>query len=94
MIIKVKQSHIRKGKTSSPWHCPVALAIREQTNLDIGVIPDAVKLYSYPNELPIPLPDSARDFIRAFDTSKPVKPFSFDLPLTSPAEPEMGKESL
>jgi len=75
MKIHVTEKHIINGKTTNPWQCPVALAIKEATGRKPTVISE---WYSFNNE-ELPLPEKVTKFIDNFDRGKKVKPFSFVL---------------
>lgn len=75
MIINVTQDHISKGRRHRCEHCPIALALKEQTGLCCIVTDDNIqidnKVYDHTVE--------SRGFIFDFDMGYIVKPFSFEL---------------
>lgn len=80
-LIKVTQQCIENGEPNSADYCPVALAIREQTDYDyvevygkIGEVGDV-----YYDECNVSFPRSVERFVKRFDNNKPVKPFNFFL---------------
>jgi hypothetical protein len=70
--IKVTQDHINRGKAFNGGYCPVALAIREQTQ-NVSVNNREVRITGGCYHLP----RSATRFITNFDRHKSVKPFMF-----------------
>jgi hypothetical protein len=82
MIINVTQVHIDKGSRCSPGGCPVALAIREQTEFKLCSV-GVTDWYKYQGtDVSYDLPDKATVFIVNFDSKNPVTPFLFDLETT------------
>lgn len=79
MKITVTQEHIEDGKAEDELACPIALALRQQTNEDLAVF--SFDAFRSGVSKSIPLPKIASDFINAFDYDKPVEPFTFDLPI-------------
>jgi hypothetical protein len=75
ITVDVTYSHIESGICSDGNRCPIALAIREQHNLDVSVSHFAVEAYGFDVELP----QEAADFVMEFDFDRSVKPFTFEL---------------
>ncbi len=79
MIIKVTQEHIDKGCRESGSNCPVALAIKEQFNLE------GVYVYSFGvakterGEVRLPFPIEVQKKILKFDREGTMSPFEFIL---------------
>lgn len=76
MQIQVTQQHIEDGVPGDPHVCPVALAIRETIHKS------HIKVVAYQFTIgykPYFMPFSVRNFIDAYDSAKPVQPFSFVL---------------
>ena len=82
--IQVTQEHINKGKRMKACECPVALAIRDKTKW----IPDVSSLIvTFPGTLDTEwLPAKAAEFVNAFDSGNPVKPFEFEMKLPEDTE--------
>lgn len=77
MKIEVKQEHIEKGQKGSPFLCPIAWAIREQTDLkSFGVTPEYIRIK---HKYIWNIPKKVSVFIQKFDNDEQVKPFSFNL---------------
>lgn len=84
MQINVTQEIIDKGGKggkSNCSSCPIALAIREQTEFKAAEVGHDIWLTSILSEKPRHLPSEATFFIERFDDGKPVQPFSFELDL-------------
>jgi len=76
--IKVTAEDIAMGKPKHGGLCPVALAVRRY----LPAVPIVVlsKCIQYDaDEIEVELPGRVQAFIRNFDESKPVKPFTFRL---------------
>ena len=79
-LIKVTQEYIDKGKLGSIQYCPIALAVKDQTDSNCSVFDDHLNIYSnFGRPGCYWLPTRARKFINRFDDRKPVKPFNFYL---------------
>ena len=86
MIVEVTQDHINRG-VPTVCKCPVALAIMEEGRkvkygLCAAVRTTNVRLWHLRESPPmktVQLPPEAAQFIRDFDSKKPVQPFSFEL---------------
>ena len=93
MQINVTQDHIDKGKKDSCHGCPIALALTEQIPLPNGhkwcarrdhakihveLLAEKPANYDFYNYGGTPLSWNAESFIRDFDSSMPVEPFSFE----------------
>jgi hypothetical protein len=76
--VDVNESCIERGTPNSCTQCPIALAIDEQTDLSCAVYPKRIIALTRNgfNSVPITY-NRALDFIRRFDSGKPVKPFLF-----------------
>lgn len=77
MKIQVTAEDIVKGKRESCDSCPIALAITRKAGERASV--DECTAWFISTESLIPLPVSARKFVRAFDRGDSVAPFEFDL---------------
>lgn len=77
MKINVTSDHIKRGARKDCYFCPVALAIAEQTIYAPVVERDSVLLGAERRNLP----PEAVAFIANFDSSKPVAPFKFEIPI-------------
>lgn len=81
MKINVTAEDIRLGKRGTPNSCPIARAIKRRlTNRDVWVS-DSEVWVKVPFRRYVDLPKEARDFVKDFDRSRDVKPFSFNLEL-------------
>lgn len=81
MLIKVTQKHIDKGYRASGFNCPVAHAIKEQTNLDDPYI-TCTGVTFYVSSLMIDkicFPEQVKKNIRKFDEVGEMIPFEFTL---------------
>lgn len=78
MKIKVKQTHIKRGRQFRCKECPVVLAVQESFpftppgNISVG---GCIRIGS----CFIPCPDAVDDFIARFDNGQEVGPFEFEL---------------
>jgi hypothetical protein len=83
MKVKVLKKDIKKG-CGGPYegNCPIARALIRQTGLPWYVGTDKASLLGSDGISMglADLPRSAKRFINKFDQSKPVEPFTFDLP--------------
>lgn len=80
MRVRVEHWDIINGRRTAPDHCPVALAVRRQSGRSkIAVSSYSVDLLDGMKDAE--LPPEARQFVRDFDSGRPVKPFSFELEL-------------
>lgn len=85
MKIKVTQEHIQFGMRRSRYHCPIALAVKEQTGVLLCCV-DGHETTVREGGLmdgvwhSIRLPEIARQFVTDFDFLKDVEPFEFELP--------------
>lgn len=79
-LIKVGKEHIAQGRRCDAILCPVALAIYEQTGINIRVTHS--KFYQYHFTTSYKVPQSVSRFVRKFDDKgkNHVKPFNFYLP--------------
>jgi hypothetical protein len=81
MLIQVTQEDIKNGKRCHGCYCPVALAVtRVVPQADKVIRVETTGLQLTPHAKWLQLPESARTFIRDFDTKQPVAPFEFELP--------------
>lgn len=79
--VEVKRKHIKAGAIGEAHSCPIALALKEIGMVSpiawgCGSLEFKDKAGVFVSEY---MPESAREFIYAFDSEKPVKPFSFQL---------------
>jgi hypothetical protein len=88
MKITVTQEHIDRGKRGKCDSCPIALAILDDVSIDeakVGAIIATISRkkpiisWSRVSTEDYYLPQSAIDFVRKFDDSSHVEPFSFEL---------------
>lgn len=81
MNIHVTQEHICEGCRRNCERCPIARAISEALGEPVNI---GTEFWWRPKEgyrrMRV-LPLEACEFIRAFDTHQPVKPFTFNLDL-------------
>jgi hypothetical protein len=75
MLINVTQEHIDKGKRGSVIFCPVARAVREVFGDGVVASGAGILIKGYHHHVP----HIVQEFMQNFDTTKPVKPFSFEL---------------
>jgi hypothetical protein len=91
MKIKVTKMNIadairfRRLKKLLAWHCPVALAVKLAIHGKEGEVAATGHLIRVGKNL-LPAPSKVQKFIKRFDNKKPVKPFTFDLPIEQPQE--------
>lgn len=86
--VTVTKEHIKKGRQawkkgarrfeSCPIHCAVRKIFDERFYIYIDTIRFDDDLLSHG----IPLPEDAKQFINDFDNDRPVKPFTFYLPMS------------
>jgi hypothetical protein len=84
MRIDVTAEHIRRGRRNDANECPVAIACHEAGLLHSSVGAQMLWLYDEDGTPAgwTPLPQCARDFIRAFDESRAsAQPFGFEVDL-------------
>jgi hypothetical protein len=74
MIVRVTKKDICRGVMGSCTRCPVVLALNRATGVEWHVIGSTA---SKAGGSQLCLPHKARQFIRNFDSGRPVKPFSF-----------------
>jgi hypothetical protein len=83
MKIIVTQKDIDKGVPSSCYECPIAYAFKRavKNNIRYGCCIGSNYIVHCPDGKwnRYELPKEARKFIKHFDNSKPVEPFSFEL---------------
>ncbi len=83
LTVKVKKSHIVKGKPRDGSSCPIAKAFRDVKGRPKGKVHvDAMGIgvgegIWDPAFYQLPVPKKARMFMYRFDKRKPVKPFTF-----------------
>ncbi len=81
MKIKVTKTHIKNGMRDSSCFCPIALAVKKiikpPSARDVEVEYHLCRI----NNLYYRLPQTAREFITAFDNGHHVEPFEFELDL-------------
>lgn len=83
-LVRVTKEHIKLGKKHSCSKCPVALALdlHEDSRAIQGtsyyeVNSNNILLKAFNQELCFKPPNSVIEFIKKFDSGKPVKPFNF-----------------
>jgi len=79
MKITIRASDIKHGRVREPRFCPVALAAKRAFKNMVFVGGRRLEVKKEGRRLIKLLPLVARKFIRAFDNSRKVKPFSFTL---------------
>lgn len=79
VVVKVTRKHIVRGKQDNAVFCPVALALKEAFPNLRCVLVDT-KTVSFRNGW-AQLPRRVINFIKRFDNTKSVKPFSFSISL-------------
>ena len=83
MKIKVTQKDIDKGVRSSCYYCPIAhafkRAVKNNNDCDSYVCTSYIVYRPDDKRDRYELPKEARKFIKHFDNSRPVEPFSFEL---------------
>ena len=82
--VDVTEKDIKKGRQGSPYHCPVALAIRRAINrtdnIYVAVTQMEIEVTSEKFNITVTLPKKIQNFVERFDEgSKKVKPTSFVL---------------
>ncbi|QTF81869.1 hypothetical protein SEA_GUEY18_84 [Gordonia phage Guey18] len=80
MRIEVRQDDIENGARASAFGCPIALAARRafpDMNITVTtgklIVEDKFECTAYV------LPDDAKEFIRSFDSFRPVLPFVLEV---------------
>jgi hypothetical protein len=87
MLIEVTTDDIVNGKREKCRECPIALAFNRcmpEYQASVGV--DTGSFFNHEDRLVISLaflPEVARDFVLNFDMQKDVKPFSFEIDLST-----------
>ena len=80
MKIKVTKNDIKNGLRKSCCKCPVALALKRQTEYKKIFI--GAWFFDLDGKI-VSVPESVRNFIVKFDREFDVEPFSFTLKLTN-----------
>ena len=75
MVVRVLKRHIDKGAVDNCNRCPIALAIRERSGKSVSVRAYDVSV----GDDEYVLPETASNFIFAFDSGKAVRPFKFTI---------------
>ena len=80
MQVTVSENHIQNGKRGKADECPIALAINTKADCFLASMNDSVITFlqnkrTYRATAPV----EARYWMRSFDRSQSVKPFSFNL---------------
>ena len=82
VTVKVTKADIRNGHAGSIMYCPIAKAAArafgEREDDGYVTVGSEDLTVGYTRH---PLPERARDFVRAFDNFAPVKPFQFTIKL-------------
>jgi len=78
ITISVTKADISQGGRAMCKLCPIARAVRRIEGLESAEI-SSTSLWPgrKATDMPIPLPEIARNFILRFDNCKPVEPFTF-----------------
>ena len=74
--IRVTARHIKEGNRKASRTCPIAKSLKEATGLK-NICVGLTDFVHSGNDDGVALPPIAKKFIRAFDSGKKVKPFSF-----------------
>jgi len=78
--IQVTQKDIDNGKPRDMGYCPIAMAIHRCRFRKAEVDNSVIHLHGYySDEDPLPMPQTAKRFVKQFDAEKPVRPFTFSL---------------
>ena len=75
--VKVTGKHIDEGEPGDSFRCPIALAVKEATNVatrDVTLV-DGIEISVGPFVFKATL--KVKEFIKSFDKGKKVKPFTF-----------------
>jgi len=80
MRITVTQEDIDDGKRQDPFCCPIALATKRDTSMDVSVTRSDLQLYRNSSRTlwRALMPPDATTFTDDFDAGRPVMPFSFE----------------
>ena len=86
MKIDVTQQDIDQGVRCEYRNCPIALALMRELGRYVSVVSDQwyddgpleQPFENYSNH-GLPLPEAAQQFVKAFDHSEAVEPFSFEI---------------
>lgn len=76
MKIIVTQEHINMGTRNTCYYCPIALATK---TAGVPCVVFETYLRRFNEEKTYELPSKVKNFIRAYDAGKDVKPFEFNL---------------
>lgn len=80
--INVTYDHIMRGDRAESNSCPIALALREQDDVnDARVYDNHIMIYKENKQLSFSVNGEMIRFIHEFDAGRGVKPFSFDMEL-------------
>lgn len=81
--LRVEEQHIRNGERESPRNCPIALALKDVTDLKPYVDIESMALRERWTGIDlwclVGPPPEAVEFIRHFDNGDDVEPFAVDL---------------
>ena len=78
--VKVTRRDIDNGKPRDMDSCPIAKAIHRCRFRKAEVDNSVIHLRGYYSDGdPLPMPETAKRFVKQFDAGKPVKPFAFTL---------------
>lgn len=77
--MEVTARDIRRGTRDSSTSCPVALACKRASGVNWYVDSWTLDNYSTGETIQVKTPKRVAKFVFAFDSLKPVKPFSFTL---------------
>ena len=84
LTFDVTSKHIAKGLSANCEECPIALSIAEMGFVEVNANHCTIR-FSESHTSPLfslaTTPNEVRNFMDAFDTGKPVEPFSFELEL-------------
>lgn len=77
MRIYVTKKDIADGQPKNPLFCPIACAANRRFGKWVRVDSSEIRIV----ERSYKLPPAAKKFVKDFDSLKPVRPFSFTLPV-------------
>ena len=80
MKINVTEDDIKNGVVFACYKCPIALAVKRAVgaaNVRVGT--ETIRIFKGAVPRHFKMTDAAKVFVKDFDDSKPVQPFSFDL---------------
>lgn len=82
MKIHVTREHIIHGLHGKPSQCPIALAIIQQTGRKLVVVGEKWVWWGFIAFRRWWMPPNVRDWVRDFDSRRPVQPTLFYIPIS------------